>query len=137
MRKRAVLGAEIGVVDVAIDDVCDHALRMQALPHSVGLKANRSGQENQVVERLFGVSSVIDRFYNSRKNMRGRPVRHTYFFFRWTEREKALDFSPAPCAFVRDSELSRCAEKNQKIPERANTLFKILPRHSDSARVQS
>ena len=35
----AVLGAVVGVVDVAIDDVGDHALGMQAAAHSVGLES--------------------------------------------------------------------------------------------------
>ncbi len=50
----AVLGAEVGVVDVAIDDVGDHALGMQAAAHGVGLKAQADevgGME--VVERLL------------------------------------------------------------------------------------
>ena len=34
----AVLRAEVGVVDVAIDDVGDHALGVQAAAHGVGLK---------------------------------------------------------------------------------------------------
>ena len=33
----AVLGAEVGVVNVAVDDVGDHALGMQAAAHRVGL----------------------------------------------------------------------------------------------------
>jgi len=34
----AVLRAEVGVVDVAIDDVGDHALGMQAAAHFIGLE---------------------------------------------------------------------------------------------------
>ena len=34
----AVLGAEVGVVDVAIDDVSDNALGVQAAAHSIGFK---------------------------------------------------------------------------------------------------
>jgi hypothetical protein len=42
----AVLGAEVGVVDVAIDDVGDHALGVQAAAHGVGLEPRpiRSGE---------------------------------------------------------------------------------------------
>ena len=36
----AVLGAEIGVVDVAVDDVGDHAIGMQAAAHRVGFHAD-------------------------------------------------------------------------------------------------
>ena len=36
----AVLGAEVGVVDVAVDDVGDHAFGMQAAAHRVGLHAD-------------------------------------------------------------------------------------------------
>ena len=36
----AVLGAEIGVVDVAVDDVADHAFRMELAPDGVGLHAD-------------------------------------------------------------------------------------------------
>ena len=35
----AVLGAEVGVVDVAIDDVGDYALGVEAAAHGVGLEA--------------------------------------------------------------------------------------------------
>ncbi len=35
----AVLGAVVGVVDIAIDDVGDHALGMQSAAHSVGLES--------------------------------------------------------------------------------------------------
>src|SRR3954471_20118538 len=38
--ERAVLGAEVRVIDVAIDDVSDHALRMQLLPNRIGLHTN-------------------------------------------------------------------------------------------------
>ena len=36
----AVLGAEVGVVDVAVNDVSDHALGMQALAGRVGFHAD-------------------------------------------------------------------------------------------------
>ncbi len=36
----AVLGAEIGVVDVAVDDVADHAFGMQLAADGVGLHAD-------------------------------------------------------------------------------------------------
>ena len=35
----AVLGAEVGVVDIAIDDVGDHAFRVQLAAEGVGLEA--------------------------------------------------------------------------------------------------
>jgi hypothetical protein len=36
----AVLGAEVGVVNVAIDDVGDHPVGMQAATHCVGFHAD-------------------------------------------------------------------------------------------------
>ena len=50
----AILGAEIGVVDVAVDDVGDDAFRMQPAAHRVGLHADADqvvGAEQ--VERLL------------------------------------------------------------------------------------
>ena len=50
----AVLGAEVGVVDIAIDDVGDHALGVQAAAHRVGLEAqaDQVGGE-EVIESLL------------------------------------------------------------------------------------
>ena len=36
----AVLGAEVGVIDVAVDDVGDHAFGMQLAAHRVGFHAD-------------------------------------------------------------------------------------------------
>ena len=48
--KRAVLRADIGVVDVAVNDVGDHAFRMQALAHGVRLEAE--------AEQIVGLQHV-------------------------------------------------------------------------------
>src|SRR5580693_1920339 len=49
----AILGAEIGVVDVAIDDIADDTVRMQLLPHRIG----RHSDSNQIIAAI-----KIDRF---------------------------------------------------------------------------
>src|SRR5438270_2743692 len=51
--KGAVLGAEVGVVNVAVDDVSDHALRMQLLANGVCLHADA----DQVIgaKQLYGL----------------------------------------------------------------------------------
>jgi len=52
--KGAVLGAEVGVVDVAIDDVADNALGVQAAAHRIGLKTKADQVRRvKVVERLL------------------------------------------------------------------------------------
>ena len=38
--KGAVLGAEVGVVNIAVDDVGDHAFRMQLAAHSIRFHAD-------------------------------------------------------------------------------------------------
>src|SRR5262249_21780094 len=38
--ERAIFGAEIGVVDIAVDDVRGHAFRMKTAPHRVGFHAD-------------------------------------------------------------------------------------------------
>ena len=43
--ERAVLGAKVGVVNVAIDDVGNHAFRMQLAPHGIGFHADA----NQII----------------------------------------------------------------------------------------
>ena len=49
----AILGAEVGVIDVAVDDVSDDAVRMQAAAHRVGFHADA----DQIVgaEHLHGL----------------------------------------------------------------------------------
>ena len=50
----AVLGAEVGVVDVAIDDVGDHALGVEAAAHGVGLESQADEVRGvEVVESLL------------------------------------------------------------------------------------
>src|SRR6185437_2638528 len=76
----AVLGAEVRVIDVAVDDVSDHAFRVQAPPHGVGLEA----QANQVgraetVECLLARDRHHFNFSNlayGRLSIAGRPCRH-------------------------------------------------------------
>src|ERR1700757_1803588 len=54
----AVLGAEVGVVDVAIDDVGDHAFRVQLAAHSVRFKSQADEVRGvEVVERLLAGQS--------------------------------------------------------------------------------
>ena len=48
--KRAVLRANIGVVDVAVNDVGDHAFRMEPLAHGVSLEAD--------AEQIIGLQHV-------------------------------------------------------------------------------
>src|SRR5581483_7792461 len=49
----AVLGAEVGVIDVAVNDVGDHAFGVQLSPHRVRFHANA----DQVIgtEQLYGL----------------------------------------------------------------------------------
>ncbi len=56
----AVLGAEVGVVDVAIDDVADHALGVKAAADSIGLKAQADEVRGvEVIECLLAGQSHI------------------------------------------------------------------------------
>ena len=59
----AILGAEIGVVDVAIDDVGDHALGMQAAAHGIRLEAQADQVGGvEVVECLLAGDAHLSRF---------------------------------------------------------------------------
>src|ERR1700685_670538 len=74
--QRAVEGADvaifsevIGVVDVAIDDVCDHALRMQTSAHSVGLKSQPDQVRRfEILEGLLARDRHSFNFSNSAGN---------------------------------------------------------------------
>src|ERR1035437_4066425 len=62
----AVLRAEIGVVDVAVDDVGDHALGMKAATYGVGLKAQADQVGGvEIVERLLAGQRHSLNFTNS------------------------------------------------------------------------
>ncbi len=70
--ERAVLGAEVGVVDVAIDDVSDHALGVQTAAHGVGLEAQPDEVRGvEIVEGLL----ACQRHKTSLQGTRGQRTR--------------------------------------------------------------
>ena len=66
----AVLGAEVGVIDVAVDDVGDHAVRVQLAAHRIGFHAEADQVVGaEPVEGLgfgqHGKGSISDHVYQS------------------------------------------------------------------------
>ena len=61
----AVLGAEVGVVDVAVDDVGDHAFGMQLAAHRVGFHADA----DQVIGAIH-----LERFSFGQRHRRSQPL---------------------------------------------------------------